>query len=495
MKPIHKIQDYAVRYPFRTIMIFAVIVRLISVLFSQGYGMHDDHFLVVEAPFSWTEGKDYANWMPWSQGSNPVPSGHSLLYPGINYLLFIGFKLIGLTNPKTIMLFIRLLLGLFSLFTVYYGYKIVERIAGKKSAFMTGMLLAVYWFMPFFSVRNLVEVIAIPFFAIGYWFLINAGESKKQYWQFLLTGLIMGIGVSVRFQSVILVAGIGLALIFRKKYLQSLIFGFGALLTFIIIQGGIDFFVWGKPFTEFMEYFRYNLASKAAYGTDNPWMYIELLLGFLLPPLSLFLLVGFFKVWRKHLEFFLPVFLFIAFHTFFSNRQERFILPIIPFYTMLGVIGWNEIIINSRFWNKRPKLLRSSYTFFWIINIALLIPVSFSSSKKSRIDAMYYFFDKKDQVNTILVDNTGRHENMMLPVFYSGKTINTITLMDENPNDTSNYDSLNVYSYIRPAQSMKIFSGKNGIDMPQFVIFVVDKDLEKRVEHMKQYFPLLNLFL
>jgi hypothetical protein len=105
---------------------------------------------------------------------------------------------------------------------------------------------------------------------------------------------------------------------------------------------------------------------------------------------------------------------------------------------------------------------------------------------------MYYFFDKKDQVNTILVDNTGRHENMMLPVFYSGKTINTITLMDENPNDTSNYDSLNVYSYIRPAQSMKIFSGKNGIDMPQFVIFVVDKDLEKRVEHMKQYFPLLK---
>jgi hypothetical protein len=486
---VNTIRQYYLKQPLRSIMILATFTRIIAAIFSQGYGMHDDHFLVIEAPFSWTEGKDYANWLPWSQGENPVPSGHSLFYPGINFFLFTGMKAIGIVDPKTIMLFIRLTLGLFSLITVFYGYKIVEKLAGQKSALIAGLMLAIYWFMPFLSVRNLVEIITPPFFAIGFWALLKAENFKKPLRLFFLAGIITGIGVSVRFQSAILIGGIGLALLLKRKFFPAIVYGIGAVIAFVLIQGGIDYFVWGNPFTEFMEYFRYNLASKDAYGTDNMWMYIELLLGLLIPPVSIFLFIGFFKVWRKYIEIFLPVFLFIAFHTVFSNRQERFIFPVIPFFLILGVVGWNEIVENSKFWAKRPGLLRGSFVFFWVVNILLLIPITLSSSKKSRIEAMYYFFDKRNNINTILIDDIGRHKSIMMPVFYTGKTINTVVLNEDNPSDTTNYNNLNTYSYIISAHSMNIFNTDSSIELPQYIVFVEDIDIDKRLAHMKQYFP------
>ena len=46
-------------HPLGTIIILALVFRLIAAIFSQGYGMHDDHFIAIEEPWSWTEGKDY----------------------------------------------------------------------------------------------------------------------------------------------------------------------------------------------------------------------------------------------------------------------------------------------------------------------------------------------------------------------------------------------------------------------------------------------------
>lgn len=471
------------------VMILAIVFRLFAAIFSQGYGMHDDHFLVIEAPYSWTEGKDYANWMPWSQSGNAIPSGHSLFYPVVNYFFFMAMQVLGIVDPKIKMLIIRFLLALFSLISVYYGYKIVEKLADKKLAMQAGTLLAVIWFMPFFSVRNLVEVIAIPFFVYGFWLLVKEDNPKPRLLIFLMAGIIMGIGISVRFQSVIIVAGAGLALLFVKKIVPAIIFGVGALISLIALQGGIDYFVWGKPFNEFFEYVRYNIVAKDAYGTDNIWMYLELILGLLIPPVSIFLFLGFFKVWKKHLLMFLPVFLFLAFHTFFSNRQERFIFPILPFFVILGVIGWNEIVTNLKYFINHPKLLSGSYIFFWVINILLLIPVTFASSKMSRVEAMYYFYDKQDDVSTILVDDIARHKTLMLPVFYTGKTIYTVTLRDDYSSDSSQYEWANPYSYILPAESMNIFNKVKFLDLPQYLIFVEDIELEQRVAHMKEYFP------
>ena len=159
--------------PLQTILIIALITRLFAAVFSQGYGMHDDHFIAIEEPWSWTQNKDYDGWLPGTKGEASEPSIYSFFYPGINYLLFEGMDTIGIDNPKTKMFFIRLLLGLFSLLTVYYGYKITLLLSSKKNAEQVGLLLAIFWFMPFFGVRNLVEIIATPLLLAGTWIILK----------------------------------------------------------------------------------------------------------------------------------------------------------------------------------------------------------------------------------------------------------------------------------------------------------------------------------
>ena len=74
---------------FKTILIFGLVFRLLAAVFSEGYGMHDDHFLTLEASASWANDYDYNGWLPWSETSTGKPEGHSFTYVGLNYCSII----------------------------------------------------------------------------------------------------------------------------------------------------------------------------------------------------------------------------------------------------------------------------------------------------------------------------------------------------------------------------------------------------------------------
>jgi len=42
-----KIKQYWNEKPLFSIIIIALVLRILAAFFSQGYGMHDDHFLVI----------------------------------------------------------------------------------------------------------------------------------------------------------------------------------------------------------------------------------------------------------------------------------------------------------------------------------------------------------------------------------------------------------------------------------------------------------------
>ncbi|TNF49460.1 MAG: hypothetical protein EP305_02685, partial [Bacteroidetes bacterium] len=106
--------DALKKSPYGLILLAAFLVRLIAVIFSPGYGMHDDHFLIIESSSSWVDGYDYNNWLPWSPNNPGHPHGHSFTYVGFNFLYFGLMKMIGVTDPKTLMLINRLLHALAS---------------------------------------------------------------------------------------------------------------------------------------------------------------------------------------------------------------------------------------------------------------------------------------------------------------------------------------------------------------------------------------------
>jgi hypothetical protein len=95
--------------------------------------------------------------------------------------------------------------------------------------------------------------------------------------------------------------------------------------------------------------------------------------GILIPPMSIILIAGYIRGWRKHLIMFLPALIFLIFHSIFPNKQERFILPIIPFLIAggggrLGLDG--RPVAGAVHWNQ----VAHAWAFFWVLNMVLLIP-------------------------------------------------------------------------------------------------------------------------
>lgn len=449
---------------YKTILIAALIIRVIAAIFSQGYGMHDDHFLIVEAASSWADGYDYNHWLPWSPESTGKPEGHSFTYVGLNYFYFAIMKFLGVADPKILMLINRLLHGLFSILIVYFSIKITEKISNQKNAVTVGWILALLWMMPFLSVRNLVEITCIPFILWSVWLMLK-NEKRRN---FLFAGLMMGMAVSFRYQVGVFALGLAAVYFFQWKWAQFLLFSTGVLIVFGLTQGLVDYLIWGYPFAEFIGYATYNANEGTEYiPNSNYFMYVLVLMGSCLAPLGLLLGFGFFRSAKKYFYIFIPVLLFILFHSFYPSKQERFILPVLPLFIILGVLGY-DFIIDKNNWR---KVWNFSWKFFWILNIPLLLVVSVAYSKKSRVESMYYFYESGETPQKILLESTGGTGASMLPQFYSGVWM---------------FGALDRFD---PAQSLTVYPGY----VYDYILFFGSEKLDQRVKDYKNIYPNMEL--
>lgn len=468
------ITSYREAKPLTVILVAAVIVRLIAVVFAKGWGMHDDHFLVIEASQSWVDGTDYNNWLPKNQ-VNPEPSGHSFFYVGIHYLIFSVLEWIHIYDPQAKMYLVRLLHALFSLITVVYGYRISELISGRKVAFGVGLLLAIFWFFPFLSVRNLVEVVCIPFLIMGSWYILlstRKADSPKYY--VYLAGILLGLAFSVRFQTVFFAIGIGFYLLIKQDYKRIMLLLAGYISALVLTQGPVDMVLWGYPFAEMIAYFEYNFFHAYDYIT-NPWYsYLLLLAGIMIPPFSLMLFAGFFEGWKRNLLLFLPAFLFLLVHSIFPNKQERFILPFIPFLIILGLDGWSHIseYLKSMAWK---KAIKGIMIFFWVLNLILLPVISTTYSKRARVESMT-MLGKFKEVKVILMEDTNHGLPKMPPRFYLGQWVDVLELGQDRS-----------FEYL-----MKNLSSHD--QYPRFVLFMGNENLGKRINNLKTIMPGLEYY-
>lgn len=449
----------------KTILFVGLIIRLIAAIFSEGYAMHDDHYLVVEAAGSWVDGHDYNHWLPWSPDNPGKPEGHSFTYVGLNFLLFSLLKGVGIADPKILMLINRILHAAFSLLIIRYGYKITERLSTKKTAVYVGWMLALLWALPFLSVRNLVEVTSIPFLMASVWFMVKE-ETKRS---FFIAGLLLGIAISFRYQIAIYAVGAGALLLFQRKWAGLLSYSLGTVLIFCVTQGFVDYLIWGYPFAEFQGYVIYNMHEGTGYmANQNYFMYFYVLFGFMLFPMGILGLIGYFRSARKYAVIFVPTFLFLLFHSIFPNRQERFILTIFPLVLMLGVMGVQELR-QKQFWNRFWKI---SWVAFWILNIPLMLVISTMPSKKSRVNTMYSLYGKVKGNETILIEATGETNPEMMPFFYAGKW--NFSMTERWRTDTTSMDVIN----LRPKD---------------YIFFFGQDSLQQRIASFRKYYPDMEL--
>jgi hypothetical protein len=458
--------------PLQQLLIIGLLIRLVSVFFSKGFGWHDDHFLIIESSQNWADGFDNS-WLPSKSDPSRGPQGHSFFYVGIHYYIFKFFHFIGVVDPQVKMFFIRLLHALWSLLIIKYAYKIAEQYSTKKVAWYVGIFMTLYWFMPFMSVRNLVEFVCVPPILIAIYQL----NKKDLNWKnFLYAGLWLGIAFSIRFQSVFISFGVGLALLLlRTSFKNLVVLTLSFFAVVLLTQGVVDYMIWKRPFAEFMSYVDYNIANAGVYGSDVWHMYFDLILGLLIPPLSFVLFAGYFYSWKKTALIFWPVLLYLAFHTYFPNKQERFVMTILPLIVISGTIGMFML------WDKYKqkinlKLFRVSKVFVITLNLILLPILSSSYSKRHRVEAMYYLYTKNDSNNFIIEDSNKESDFLLPALFYYGKWPSVYGI-----NKTNTADSALVY-----------YNAQDAKTKPTYMVFWQAENIEARVDSVKKRFPHLT---
>lgn len=492
-------KEYTIRFwkknPLKAILIIAFVVRLFAAVFSGGYGMHDDHFLVIETAQSWVDGSDYNNWLPESQmienpDKEPKPDGHSLLYPGFNYVVLSVLKWVGITDFGFKMFIIRFLHALLSLITVYAGYQMTRILSDQKSAAFVGVLLALFWWQPFFSVRNLVEVVAIPFVMVGMLWLLENEKNRYVLWRTIAAGLVLGLAFSIRFQTSFIAAGVGFVFLINKNWKDLFMFSGAYVLALVVIQGGIDLIIWNRPFAELTEYILYNIENKNNYGVNNYSMYFLVLIAVLVPPVSLLWFFGWFRSYKKSLILWLPTIFFFLFHTLFPNKQERFIITIAPLVIVLGVVGWKEYMNHSKFWQNKTKLYKVLISLFWIFNVTLLIPVSLTFSKRSRVVTCEYLSEIKSDISSIMVEDANRTSIAWFPLSYLEKWVPVYNLPAFDPNEKTNPNKKGRRSTWTFDIETPLFFEKNGMNQPDIILFIGSENLKERVQNIEKYWDM-----
>jgi hypothetical protein len=442
------------------IMVVGFLLRLAAAIFSKGYAFHDDHFDVVELAQKWRDGVSFY----WMEG--PVYNV-SLVYPGIHYLLFAACEKLGITNPQDIMFITRLLHGLLSVLSIYYAYKFSLRLSpNKNTALIIAWLMAAFWIFPFMSVHSLREFVCIPFLMIGSYHIADPRSTNRSL---LLAGFFFAIAYCFRIQTVFISGGIGLFMLFQKaQFKNGIKFGLAFILSYFLTQGLFDFLHYGDPFASTIAYFKFN-ANPVNIGVQpqGPWyQYIGTVAGVVFGFTFFPLVWGYFtsiRMSKTIAMFFAASLLFFVFHSYYSNKQERFI------FLILGVIGFQYYYGK----NRNSTLLRKSMSFilwwFLLFNAIGLLMVTFTYSKRSRVEAMSYLRKKNDVENILLEYDRSAS---MLPLYYLGKHLNYFMLSPE-----------------KSTADLKTEIDASSFPKPNYVIMVDKSNLEKRLERLRELYP------
>lgn len=374
MTPIRQAVE---EHPLLAVLILATALRLVAAIFSQGFLTIDDHLVLVDTADRLASGI-------------PLPRDYkrSIFYPGSVALVMEALRALGNTSPDVEMLVVRLIHAAGGVLGVYFAWRILERVAGKESALLGGVLVAAFYPLPVTSVHQFEEAACqVPLLA-GCWWLLKADDvdRRAELWSFL-SGAATMTTLIVRFPAlpfVLTFAAVALsrpAQGFRKWF-----FVLGLLAVFAL-QAGSNAVINGDPWYYFFETARHRSGLGGDYPQGPPWKYVGTVAVLLLPPFSLLFLAAAIRGGRMFPLLGIPTLVFFVATSLVPNKQERFLLPVLPAILILGAIGMPRV----RDWFARRgwrTAYRWSWMYFVVVNTPLLVIGLFSYGKKDRVEPL-----------------------------------------------------------------------------------------------------------
>ena len=206
---LQSLKQFKERHPFTSLMLLAILVRIITVAFVPGFG---------------------------SRGELQHPT------------LFIGFldkmkDLFGIGESQGVMFASRALYAAVSLFTVSMIYRIVDLTAGKSNAWLLALIPTFSIIMPSFGIiENASAFLGLPLVLYGSNVVLRQEILRKNNLtenvhrtSFFIAGLMLGLGICFWYESVFIVFSILLILCLKRNLKGVLMTLIGALVSIIAI--------------------------------------------------------------------------------------------------------------------------------------------------------------------------------------------------------------------------------------------------------------------
>ncbi len=404
----------------RTAILLGLALRLIAAIFSQGYAMHDDHFVIEDGPFQWFL-PDHGGWF-----HRVEPPGHSVVYPSILYAILSSCMNIGITDPQSQMLVMRILHALFATLAIPLAAAIARKVGSERSAQLAALLVAVFWMLPFMSVRNLIEMMCIPPLMIGVYWTLRRHSTKD----LVLAGLAFAVAFMFRYHTALIAGTMVLVLAWQRQWRAALVLAVTYIVSVSLTQGVIDMAVWGSFLAAPIAYVTSNFAGVNDYTSGPFYQYAVLIIGILIPPLSILLLWRVLADKRPQLrwEIVLPIAVFVLAHSLIAHKQERFILPIVPLLLVAVAVAWVDRPLNVL---KASAWTKGSWITFWVANTVLLMLFTFSYSKRSRVESFTYLSHQPGVQRVAVVG-----DNIQAPSFYLYPRVPLMTVLSDTTSST-----------------------------------------------------------
>lgn len=390
-------------------IIIAAVFRLLAAVFAKGYMGSDDHFLVIEIADGWLKGINR-----WYIAKPPM---RGIFYPYSVTAVMWFLKQLSIVQPDIVMFFVRLSHGLWSMMTISLIYIAVKKHADERIAFTAALMGAIFFVTPFMAVRNLPEFVCQPVILGGLMLadlsLAKKGETERLNW--MLSGALLGFAFLIRYQNSVIPLAVFFYLLIRRRWKSSLLFALGAAAT-LALEVLIDLLSYSPFQLPFINLLKFQSAHVHSYVTNPFYTHLGTILLAFIPPFSFFLIWWVIRGAKKMPVMFWGTVFFLLIHSFIPQKQERFILPILPELMVLGMIGSAGSLVAAK---KRMKYI---WGWFWAINSLLLIIVTFNYSQKARVESQIQL-GTIPEIGEIIVINTDHPMNP--PKYYLGREIET----------------------------------------------------------------------
>jgi phosphatidylinositol glycan class B len=453
---------------YKNYFLGGLILILISAFFGVGSHHPDEYFQIFEFA-NYQLGNISEDQLPWEFTEKMRPTFQPQLTA-----VFIKFcYLIGISNPFTIALILRVLIG-FIVWTVtsQIVLKFLEKESKSELKLFLVLITSFLWFTPYLYSRFSSEILSMALL-LRVVYLIEYTDKKPWH----LIGFYLAISFFTRFQLAFAIIGVIIYVLIRiKPHITNVIWAMFGFLVGIALMVELDTQFYGEFVFTPWEYFRANILEQKAAGFGTSPFYQYIIDGFLYltPTLSIIVLpllcIG---IWKNKTSIWSLMFIFFFLgHSIVGHKEIRFLFPMIFTIIVLTYLGVQEVFEKKWFQNRR-KVFINVFKVVFALNLIILPIRTILPAQEA-----FVYFQKMSKIaeprpSIFIGYQRAPFRYAHLPVnFYKNENVIEITASNE-------IDLKNKLDSLRP------------LETPVFVLSYNPEDKLRDWKNLQEYYSIL----